>query len=99
MQSLSRKNFWIIAVNSLASYVLAYLFIFYVNQLSYVLTAGMFNYPITVDYATYFFHVEPYQWTHDAVFVIFSSGYILTFIFGVLSLLAFFSLTVVSAPV
>lgn len=99
MQSLSRKNFWIIAVNSLASYVLAYLFIFYVNQLSYVLTAGMFNYQITVDYATYFFHVEPYQWTHDAVFVIFSSGYILTLIFGILSLLAFFSLSGSSVPV
>jgi hypothetical protein len=90
MISLSRKNFWIIAINSLASFVLAYLFIFYLNQLSYVLTAGMYNYPLTIDYATYFFHIEPYQWTHDAVFMIFSSGYVLTFIFGLLSLLAFY---------
>lgn len=99
MLSLTRKNFWIIAINSLASYVLAYLFIFYVNQLSYVLTAGMFNYQLTIDYATYFFHVEPYQWTHDAVFLIFSSGFVLTLIFGLLSLLAFFSLSGEAMPI
>lgn len=99
MTSLTRGNFWIIAINSLASFVLAYLFIFYLNQLSFVLTAGMFDYPVTVDYASYFFHIEPYQWTHDAVFVIFSSGYILTFILGLLSLLAFMSLTGEAVPV
>lgn len=90
MTILSRKNFWIIAANSLSSFVLSYLFIFYLNHLSLALTAGMFSYPITLDYASYFFHIEPYQWTHDAVFLIFSSGFLLVFIVGVLSLLAFF---------
>jgi hypothetical protein len=99
MISLSRKNFWIIVVNSLASYVLAYLFVFWLNQLSYILTAGMYNYPLTIDYATYFFHIEPYQWTHDAVFMIFSSGYVLTFIFGILSLLAFYQILPDAMPV
>ncbi len=99
MQSLSRKNFWIITINSSASFVLAYMIVFYLNQLSYVLTAGMFGYPVTLNHASYFFHIEPYQWTHDAVFIIFSSGYILTFILGVLSLLAFMNLTGSSAPV
>lgn len=99
MSSLTLGNFWIIAINSLASFVLAYLFIFYLNQLSFVLTAGMFDYPVTIDFASYFFHVEPYQWTHDAVFVIFSSGYILTFILGLLSLLAFMSLSGEAVPV
>ena len=99
MSSLTRGNFWIIAINSLASFVLAYLFIFYLNHLSYVLTAGMFDYPVTIDFASYFFHIEPYQWTHDAVFVIFSSGYILTFILGLLSLLAFMSLSGEAVPV
>ncbi len=99
MHSLTRRNFWIITFNSLASFVLAYLLIFYLNQLSFILTAGMFDYPVTIDYASYFFHIEPYQWTHDAVFVIFSSGYLLTFIFGLLSLLAFMSLTGEALPV
>lgn len=99
MTSLTRRNFWIIATNSLASFMLAYMLVFYLNQLSFVLTAGMFDYPVSIDYATYFFHIEPYQWTHDAVFVIFSSGYVLTFILGLLSLLAFMSLTGESMPV
>ncbi len=99
MTSLTRRNFWIIATNSLASFMLAYMLVFYLNQLSFVLTAGMFDYPVSIDYATYFFHIEPYQWTHDAVFVIFSSGYVLTFILGLLSLLAFMSLTGDALPV
>lgn len=99
MSVLTRENFWIITINSLSSFVLAYLFIFYTNQLSFVLTAGMFDYSLTVDYASYFFHIEPYQWTHDAVFLIFSSGYILTFIFGLFSLLAFFNLIGEAIPV
>ncbi len=99
MQSLTRRNFWIITFNSLASFVLAYLIVFYLNQFSYVLTAGMFGYPVTIDHATYFFHIEPYQWTQDAVFVIFSSGYVITFLIGLLSLLGFLSLSGESAPV
>jgi len=87
---LSRKNFWIIALNSLSAYVLSYLFLFYVNQLSYLLTSGMYGFPVTIDYASYFFHIEPYQWSHDAVFLIFSSGYVLTLIFGLLAILAFY---------
>ncbi len=96
---LSRKHFWIITANSTAAFVLSYLCVFYLNQLSYGLMAGMYHYPITLDYATYYFHVEPYQWTHDAVFLIFSSGYVLTFIVGILALLAFYSLLPDPIPV
>lgn len=96
---LSRYRFWIIAINSTASFVLAYLFIFYVNQMMFVLTAGMYGYPISIDYATYFFHIEPYQWTHDAVFLIFSAGYVATLIIGILSILAFYNLLMDPMPV
>jgi len=95
---LSRKNFWIIAVNSIAAFVLSYLFVFYINQLSYVLTAGMYDYEISIDYNGYFFHIEPYEWTHDAVITIFSSGYILTLIFGALALLGFFQIIADAIP-
>lgn len=95
---LSRKNFWIIALNSIAAFVSSYLVIFYINQFSFVLTAGMYDYPVSIDYASYFFHIEPYQWTHDAVFLIFSSGYILTFIFGLLSILAFYQIIADAIP-
>jgi hypothetical protein len=99
MENLTRRNFWIIAFNSLASFVLSYLIIFYLNQLSFVLTAGMYNYPVSIDYAGVFFHVEPYQWTHDAVYLIFSSGYVLTLIFGLLALLGFYHIIPDALPV
>jgi len=99
MYNLTRRNFWVIAINSLASFVLSYLIIFYLNQISFVLTSGMYGYPVSIDYASVFFHVEPYQWTHDAVFLIFSSGYILTLIFGLLMLLAFYYILPDALPV
>jgi len=96
---LSRQNFWIIALNSTAAYMLSYLFLFYLNQFSYLLTAGMYDYAISVDYSSYFFHIEPYEWTHDAVILIFSSGYILAFLVGLLSLLAFYQLVADAIPI
>lgn len=97
--SLSRKNFWVIALNSLSAYVLSYLFLFYLTQFSYLLTAGMYSFPITIDYAGFFFHIEPYQWSHDAVFLIFSSGYVLSLLFGLLAVLAFFYTIADSMPI
>ncbi len=99
MDNLTRRNFWVIAINSLTSFVLTYLIIFYLNQISFVLTSGMYSYPVSIDYASVFFHVEPYQWTHDAVFLIFSSGYILTLIFGLLMLLGFYYILPDALPV
>ncbi len=98
-EQLSRKNFWIITANSTAAFVLAYLFIFYLNQITYVLTGGMYDYPVTIDFATYFFHVEPWEWTHDSVMLIFSAGPLFTFLFGFLSLLAFFYLLADAMPI
>ncbi len=64
-----------------------------------MLTAGMYDYAISINYSSYFFHVEPYEWTHDAVILIFSSGYILTLIVGLLALLAFYQLVADAIPI
>lgn len=98
-EQLSRQNFWIIALNSTAAFVMSYLILFYINQFSYLLTAGMYDYAISINYSSYFFHVEPYEWTHDAVILIFSSGYILTLIVGLLALLAFYQLVADAIPI
>ncbi len=99
MDKLTRKNFWIITANSTASFVLAYLIIFYTNQIAFVLTGGMYDYPVSIDYASYFFHIEPYEWSHDSVILIFSAGYILTMFIGLFSVLAFFYLLSDSFPI
>jgi len=48
--SLSRKNFWAVTINSTAAFVLSYLFIFYLNLFTIVFTAGMFDFNISFDY-------------------------------------------------
>lgn len=89
---LSRRNFWVITLNSTAAFVLAYLFIFYINHFTTILTAGMFDYDVSFNYYIIYYHIEPYQWTHDAVKLMYSAGSILVLIFGLISLVAFYSL-------
>ncbi|RLD43335.1 MAG: hypothetical protein DRI89_04840 [Bacteroidetes bacterium] len=86
---LSRRNFWVIAINSTSTFVLAYLFVFYLNLFVKVLMIGVFDYPIVVTYDTVYFLIRDYEWTHDSVSLIYSAGPILVFIFGILSLMAY----------
>ena len=88
-QILSRKNFWIIALNSTASFVLAYLLAFYINQLLLIITASMFHIPVSFNWDKVWFHIEAYQWTHDMVTTIFSAGPVVNFLLGFISLGAF----------
>lgn len=90
---LSRRNFWMIAVNSTSAFIMAYLIVFYINFFATVLAAGMFNFDISFDYNQIIYHIEPYQWTHDSVKLIYGAGPILVFLTGLISLIGFFGLT------
>ncbi|MBU2554180.1 MAG: hypothetical protein K9G61_06340 [Bacteroidales bacterium] len=92
VKTLTRKNFWIIAANSTACYVLAFLFVFYVNHFTNIFTSGMFGYDVSFDWDIIYYHIEPYEWTHDSVKLIYSAGPILIFIVGLISLIGFYSL-------
>lgn len=89
---LTKTNFWIIATNSTASYVLAFLFIFYLNHFVKIIIAGSYGYDLGFDWYTIIYYIKPYEWTHDSVKLIYSSGPILIFIVGLISLIAFWSL-------
>jgi len=91
-RELTTGNFWIIAANSTAAFVLAYLFIFYINQLSIILSAGTFDYDLSFDINQIYFHIEPYEWTHDAVKLMYSAGPVLIFILGLISIIGYYSL-------
>jgi hypothetical protein len=90
--SLTKNNFWVIASNSTASYVLAFLFIFYLNHFTKILVAGSYGYDLGFDWYNLFFYIKPYEWTHDSVKLIYSSGPILILVIGLISLVAFWSL-------
>ena len=89
---LSRTNFWIIATNSTASYVLAFLFLFYISHFVKIIFAINYSYDIGIDYGTIYYYIEPHEWTHDSVELIYSAGPILVFVIGLISLIAFWSL-------
>ena len=89
---LTKRNFWIITLNSTAAFVLAYLFIFYINHFTTLLTAGMFDFDVSFNYYIIYFHIEPYQWTHDAVKLMYSAGPIIVLLFGLIALIGFYSM-------
>lgn len=90
---LSRANFWMITANSLSAFIIAYLIVFYVNYFATIFAAGMFSFDLSFDYNEIIYHIEPYEWTHDSVKLIYSAGPFLVFITGLISLFAFFGLT------
>ncbi len=89
---LTKSNFWIIAVNSTASYVLAYLFVFYIDFISKIFLSGNFGFNIGFDWDSIYYYVEPHEWTHDSVRLIFGAGPILILVLGLIALIAFWSL-------
>lgn len=91
-RKLSPGNFWKIVANSTAGFVLAYLFVFYINHFAIIFTAGMFDYDLSFNYNTILFHIEPFEWVQDAVKLMYSAGPALTFIFGFIGLVAYLSL-------
>lgn len=89
---LNKTNFWKIVLNSTSGFVLAFLFVFYLNHFITILSAGLFSFDVSFDYLTIFFNIEPYEWTPDSVKLIFSAGPILIFIFAFIALIGYISL-------
>lgn len=89
---LSKRNFWIIVLNSTSAYVLAYLLVFYINHFTKLITASLFSIPAGFDWDQTYFYIENYQWTHDMVTTIYSSGLLLNFLLGLISLGIFYSI-------
>lgn len=89
---LTKTNFWIVAINSTACYVLSFLMVFYINYVIKIILAGNYSYDIGFDWDRIFYYIEPYEWTHDSVQLIYSAGPILIFVLGLISLIAFWSL-------
>ena len=89
---LTKANFWTIAANSTAAYVLSFLLVFYINHFTNLFMSSMFDITVSFDWNYVYYHIEPYQWTFDAVKTIFSVGPVLVFLVGLISLIAFFSL-------
>ena len=90
---LSTKNFWVIAINSTVTFVLSYLFVYYINHFLKIMMAAVFGYPTNFTYNKINYFIESYRWTMDAVTLIYLSGPILLFVLGILSLVYYASMS------
>ncbi len=90
---LSIKNFWAIVLNSTSTFVLAYLFVFYINHFLKVMLAAVFGYPTSFTYNNINYFIESYEWTLDSVRLIYSSGPFLLLVLGILSLMVYASMS------
>jgi hypothetical protein len=74
LHSMKIANNLKIAINSTAYYLLSYLFVFILHQLATLLAAGLFNFPVELDYSRILFLVSRYDWYFDSVKIIYSAG-------------------------
>jgi hypothetical protein len=87
-----RRLFAIISFNSTVLFLLSYFFLFFISQLATIISAGFFNYPVTVYYFEVFFNISSESWYHDSVKTIFSSGPLVNFAVGIIMLILYTNL-------
>ncbi|HEY9114023.1 MAG TPA: hypothetical protein VIN10_04945, partial [Bacteroidales bacterium] len=88
-KTLTRANFWAIAINSTVAYLLASIIVFYVNHVMTIIGAALFGFDLSFNYNTIYYHVESYEWSADSVKLIFSAGPIIVLIIGFVSMIFF----------
>lgn len=84
-----RKLFAIISFNSTVLFLLSYFLLFFISQIATVISAGFFNYPVTVYYFDIYFNISSESWYHDSVKTIFSSGPLVNFAIGIIMLILY----------
>jgi hypothetical protein len=72
-----------IIINSTAFYLLSYLVVYLLFQLTTIIASSIFDIPNTLYYNRIGFNVRPEAWTFDSVKVIFSSGNIVLFLISI----------------
>jgi hypothetical protein len=80
---LEKRNSLSIITNSTAFYLLAYLMVFLLFQLTTIIASNIFDIPNTLYYNRIGFNVRPEAWTFDSIKVIYSAGNILLFLLAV----------------
>lgn len=79
MLTEKRESLFII-INSTAYYLLSYLVVYLLFQLTTIIASNVFDIPNTLYYNRIGFNVRPEAWTFDSVKVIYSAGNVLLFL-------------------
>lgn len=81
---LGGKNQVVISLNSTVLFLIAYILIFSLTSLVTALSAAAFNISTEVFYSEIFYFLRGFDWTSDAVKVVFSTGPILALLSAIL---------------
>lgn len=88
-KTLTKANFWSIALNSTVAFLLANVLVFYINHVMTIIGAALFGFDLSFDYNIIYYHVESYEWSADSVKLIFSAGPIVILLVGFVSMIFF----------
>jgi hypothetical protein len=80
---IEKRDSLSIIINSTAFYLLSYLTVYMLFQLTTIIASNLFDIPNTLYYNKIGFNAIPEAWTFDAVKVIYSSGNILLFLISI----------------
>jgi hypothetical protein len=80
---IGKRESLIIIINSTAFYLLSYLVVYLLFQLTTIVASNIFDIPNTLYYNRIGFNVRPEAWTFDSVKVIYSAGNIVLFLISV----------------
>jgi hypothetical protein len=83
------KVYTTIFLNSLFYFLCAYLIIFLVSKIGTAVSASVFGIPVRIYYYRVDYIIRSYDWTSDAVSVVFCSGPFLCLILGLILLIVF----------
>ena len=86
---LGTGKYLIILLNSTFIFLLAYLFVFLIKEISIVIAARSFNINAVMMYYDVDFLIRSRDWTTDAVQVVFSTGPIIAFMLTVITIITF----------
>ncbi len=87
--SSQRKEMFIIALNSLAVFILSFILVFFISQLASAVAATFFDFSTIMHYDANYYMVERDEWYADPVKLIYSAGPVTALFLGLVSLIIF----------
>ncbi len=87
--SVNIKDIWIIAINSTAFFLLSYLIIYFLTQLSACIAALNFEITTVLYFNRIYYNIIASDWTADAVKIVFSTGPLLSLFIGLILLIIY----------
>jgi len=87
-----RRIYTVIFLNSLSLFLLSYFTIYFISQLSTMVTASFFDYSTIFYYWEIYFNITEEDWTPEAIKLVFASGPFFSLVTGIVCLFVYISL-------